>query len=136
MPSQVKLYLPADLEGGVALRAEADGFWSRAASSMLARLMLLAGYRGSVDEYFFQDSWQGPQRKVWIRGGVDFPLRGVDRAGYRSAEWISTVLLLGQLGGAAAQGLDQGCGPEVWIYQGCGSGCGPVQGGLDAAVMQ
>ena len=89
MPSQVKLYLPADLEGGVALRAEADGFWSRAASSMLARLMHLAGYRSSVDEYFFQDSWRGPQRKVWTR---DVDRRcGTVQGG--PAEFLSSPLL-------------------------------------------
>ena len=86
---QIKLYLPADLEGGVALRAEADGFWSRAASSMLSRLMLLAGYRSSVDEYFFQDSWRGPQRKVWTR---DVDRRcGAVQGGL--AELLSTPLL-------------------------------------------
>ena len=89
MPSQVKLYLPADLEGGVALRAEADGFWSRAASSMLARLMLLAGYRSNVDEYFFQDNWRGPQRKVWK---MDVDRRcGAVQGGL--AELLSTPLL-------------------------------------------
>lgn len=34
---QVKLHRPADIEGSIALRAEEDGFWGRAVSSMMLR---------------------------------------------------------------------------------------------------
>ncbi|KAG1667070.1 hypothetical protein FOA52_000433, partial [Chlamydomonas sp. UWO 241] len=58
---QLKLHQPADIAGSIALRAEEDGFWSRAVSSMAVALMGKAGYgRAVVDEYFVQDTWQGP----------------------------------------------------------------------------
>ena len=88
---QIKLYLPADIAGGVALRAEEDGFWSRAVSSMISRLLYCSGYgRGntSVDEYFFQDAWSGPTRlqdKVLLFFGD--PLQLVD------VPWAPTTLV-------------------------------------------
>eukprot|EP00775_Hariotina_reticulata_P007811 gene7811-8008_t len=58
---QIKLKLPADIEGAVALRAEEDGFWSRQVSSMLVALFQAAGYSSpAADEYFYQDYWAGP----------------------------------------------------------------------------
>eukprot|EP00955_Chlamydomonas_euryale_P012820 138311-Chlamydomonas_euryale.AAC.2 len=58
---QVKIHEPADIKGSIALRAEEDGFWSRAVSSMVAVLLKQAGYGEAVaDEYFFQDEWSGP----------------------------------------------------------------------------
>lgn len=60
---QVKLLQPADIEGSVALRAEEGGFWSCHVSSMLLTLLFTAGYNtAAVDEYFYQDYWQGPSR--------------------------------------------------------------------------
>lgn len=40
---QVRIHLPADIEGSVALRAEDDAFWSRSVSSMIAALLKEAG---------------------------------------------------------------------------------------------
>lgn len=58
---QVRLRLPADIEGSVSLRSEQDGFWSRSISSMLMQLFVAAGYGASVDELFIQDQWGGPK---------------------------------------------------------------------------
>ncbi len=41
---QVRLHRPADLEAGVALRAEEDGFWGRPVSASLQGLLQTAGY--------------------------------------------------------------------------------------------
>jgi hypothetical protein len=60
-PMQLKLQQPADIEGAVALRSEDDSFWSRHASSLISALLHAGGYSPVVDEYFYQDSWSGPQ---------------------------------------------------------------------------
>jgi hypothetical protein len=52
--------LPADIEGSVSLRTEQDGFWSRSVSNMIKRLLALAGYAATADEFFMQDNWQPP----------------------------------------------------------------------------
>ncbi|MEW5305544.1 MAG: hypothetical protein WDW36_008078 [Sanguina aurantia] len=61
MVFQLRLHQPADLAGSVAIRSEDEGFWPRAVSSMLKHLLADAGYTAAtVDEYFFQDIWEGP----------------------------------------------------------------------------
>jgi hypothetical protein len=40
---QIRVHLPADIEGSVALRAEDDAFWSRSVSSMINALLMEAG---------------------------------------------------------------------------------------------
>eukprot|EP00882_Tetradesmus_deserticola_P020951 GHRQ01022644.1.p1 GENE.GHRQ01022644.1~~GHRQ01022644.1.p1 ORF type:complete len:196 (+),score=84.50 GHRQ01022644.1:453-1040(+) len=86
---QVKLHQPADIEGCVSLRQEEDGFWSRHVSSMLAALLAAGGYSAeSVDEYFYQDSWQGPSSaagKLLLLFGD--PLQQVD------VPWTPTTLV-------------------------------------------
>lgn len=57
---QIRVYLPADVQGSVALRAEEDAFWGRWVSSMLLTVLSTAGYSASVDEFFYQDYWSGP----------------------------------------------------------------------------
>jgi hypothetical protein len=57
---QVRLVAPADIEGGVALRAEEDGFWAALVPSALAALLRAAGRPAAVDETYFQDAWQSP----------------------------------------------------------------------------
>jgi hypothetical protein len=60
---QVKLQLPADIQGSVALRAEEEGFFGRHISSMLVQLLASGGYgNAAADEYFYQDYWSGPQK--------------------------------------------------------------------------
>ncbi|KAF6256925.1 hypothetical protein COO60DRAFT_59654 [Scenedesmus sp. NREL 46B-D3] len=86
---QVKLQQPADIEGCVSLRQEEDGFWSRHISSMLAALLAAGGYSAeAVDEYFYQDSWQGPSsaagRLLLLFGD---PLQQVD------VPWTPTTLV-------------------------------------------
>ena len=58
---QVRLRLPADVEGSVSLRSEHEGFWSSSVSSMLQSLFRRAGVNAAVDEFFFQDQWEPPQ---------------------------------------------------------------------------
>lgn len=58
---QVRLRLPADIEGSVSLRSEHEGFWSSSVSSMLQSLFRRAGVDAAVDEFFFQDQWEPPQ---------------------------------------------------------------------------
>jgi hypothetical protein len=60
MDVQVRIRLPADVEGSVSLRSEENGFWGRPVSSMLGRLLHHAGYQSTVDEFFFQDEWAPP----------------------------------------------------------------------------
>lgn len=85
----MKLSYPADIEGSVALRSEEGGFWSRQVSSMLAALLHAGGYHSaSVDEYFYQDYWQGPSRaadKLLLLFGD--PLQQVD------VPWTPTTLV-------------------------------------------
>ena len=57
---QLRLEQPADLEGGVALRAEEDGFWAALVPSALGALLRAAGRPALIDETYFQDAWQGP----------------------------------------------------------------------------
>jgi hypothetical protein len=57
---QVRLIAPADIEGGVALRAEEEGFWAALVPSALAALLRASGRAASVDETYFQDAWQSP----------------------------------------------------------------------------
>ncbi|GAX78310.1 hypothetical protein CEUSTIGMA_g5752.t1 [Chlamydomonas eustigma] len=89
MTMQIKLHMPADIEGGVALRAEEDGFWPRAVSSMLFTIFELTGYGSSqVDEYFYQDYWSGPAKmsdKLLLMLGD--PFEQVD------IPWVPTTLV-------------------------------------------
>lgn len=65
MKFQVKLHLPADIEGCIALRAEEEGFWGPYVSAMLAHLVTGAGYADvAADEYFVQDDWSGPKNNA------------------------------------------------------------------------
>ena len=60
---QARLRAPADLPGGVALRAEEGGFWAALVPAALAALLRGAGRPASaVDETYFQDAWQSPPR--------------------------------------------------------------------------
>lgn len=88
LPVQLKLQQPADIEGSVALRSEEDGFWSRYISSLITAALHEAGYAASVDEYFYQDYWSGPEKpadKLLLLFGD--PLQQVD------VPWNPTTLV-------------------------------------------
>ena len=57
---QLRLEQPADLEGGVALRAEEDGFWAALVPSALGALLRAVNRPAVIDETYFQDTWQSP----------------------------------------------------------------------------
>jgi hypothetical protein len=57
---QLRVEQPADLEGGVALRAEEDGFWAALVPAALGALLRSANRPAEIDEVYFQDAWQGP----------------------------------------------------------------------------
>jgi len=57
---QLRLEQPADLEGGVALRAEEDGWWAALVPSALGALLRVARRPAVLDETYFQDRWQSP----------------------------------------------------------------------------
>ena len=57
---QLRLEQPADLEGGVALRAEEEGFWAALVPSALGALLRAANRPAVIDETYFQDNWQSP----------------------------------------------------------------------------
>ena len=60
---QLKLNAPADLTGGVALRAEESGWWSRLVPVALLALWSAAGLASSrIDESYFQDTWHSPAK--------------------------------------------------------------------------
>jgi hypothetical protein len=60
---QLKLNAPADLTGGVALRAEEAGWWSRLVPCALLALWAAGGLTTArVDESYFQDTWHSPAK--------------------------------------------------------------------------
>ena len=76
---QLKLNAPADLTGGVALRAEEAGWWSRLVPCALLALWSAAGLTARIDENYFQDTWHSPAKlsdKVLLALGD--PLFSVD----------------------------------------------------------
>ena len=60
---QIRLNAPADLPGGVALRAEESGWWSRLVPVALLALLSASGRTGArIDDAYFQDTWKGPTK--------------------------------------------------------------------------
>jgi len=57
---QVRLNAPMDIAGGVALRAEEDGWWGRPVPALLSALLGELGCGAPATESFFQDEWQSP----------------------------------------------------------------------------
>jgi len=81
--AQLRLNAPVDIAGGVALRAEENGWWGRPASAMLSSLFREGGYEATFDEDFLQDAWKGPSKfsdQVLLAlgdplGSVDIPFQ-------------------------------------------------------------
>jgi len=58
----LRLEAPADLAGGVALRAEEGGWWPAPVPCALAALLASAAPGAVIDELYFQDAWAAPPR--------------------------------------------------------------------------
>lgn len=57
---QIRLAAPADIEGGIALRAEENGWRLRLVAEAVTHLAKQFGFAATADETFFQDAWTGP----------------------------------------------------------------------------